>query len=41
VNGRPAEARAVFRQVTAGEQWAAFGHIAAEAELARMEKGGS
>jgi tetratricopeptide (TPR) repeat protein len=41
VNGRAAEARAVFQQVTAGEQWAAFGYIAAEAELARMKKGGS
>jgi dipeptidyl aminopeptidase/acylaminoacyl peptidase len=41
VNGRPAEARAVFQQVTAGEPWAAFGYIAAEAELARMKKGGS
>ena len=30
------EARAAFQQVTAGEQWAAFGYIAAEAELARM-----
>ena len=41
VNGRPAEARTVFEQVTAGEQWGAFGYIAAEAELARMRKGGS
>jgi dipeptidyl aminopeptidase/acylaminoacyl peptidase/tetratricopeptide (TPR) repeat protein len=41
VDGRAAEARAVFQQVTAGEQWAAFGYIAAEAELARMKKGGS
>jgi len=41
VSGRTAEARAVFQQVTAGEQWAAFGFIAAEAELARMKPGGS
>jgi dipeptidyl aminopeptidase/acylaminoacyl peptidase/Tfp pilus assembly protein PilF len=41
VNGRAAEARTVFQQVVAGEQWAAFGFIAAEAELARTRKGGS
>ena len=34
-NGRAAEARRVFARVLAGGQWAAFGHIAAEAELAR------
>jgi tetratricopeptide (TPR) repeat protein len=34
-NGRPAEAKAIFRRVVAGPQWPAFGHIAAEAELAR------
>jgi dipeptidyl aminopeptidase/acylaminoacyl peptidase len=34
-SGRAAEARAVFEDVAAGEQWAAFGFIAAEAELAR------
>ncbi|MFI4942937.1 MAG: tetratricopeptide repeat protein, partial [Burkholderiales bacterium] len=38
VNGRPDEARATFEQVTAGEQWAAFGFAAAEAELARNKK---
>ena len=32
------EARAAFEQVTAGEQWAAFGFAAAEAELARNNK---
>ena len=37
VNGRPDEARAAFEQVTAGEQWAAFGFAAAEAELARKK----
>jgi tetratricopeptide (TPR) repeat protein len=34
-NGRQAEATDVFERVIAGEQWAAFGHIAAESELAR------
>ncbi len=36
MNGRPAEARAVFERVTEGDQWAAFGFIASEAELARL-----
>ena len=36
-NGRRDTARQVFEQVVAGPQWAAFGFIAAEAELARME----
>jgi len=35
VHGRRAEAEEIFRSVLAGGQWAAFGHIAAEAELAR------
>ena len=35
-NGRRAEAERVFRQITAGGQWGAFGYIAAEAEIARM-----
>lgn len=35
-NGRPAEAERVFRAIVAAKnQWAAFGHISAEAELAR------
>lgn len=38
VSGRAAEARAAFEAVVSGEQWAAFGHIAAEAELARTKK---
>ena len=38
VNGRADEARAAFEQVTTGEQWAAFGFAAAEAELARNNK---
>jgi hypothetical protein len=37
VNRHPAEARATFERVTAGEQWAAFGFAAAEAELARQK----
>jgi len=39
VNGRPAEARAAFEQVTKGDQWIAFGFAAAEAELARTKAG--
>ena len=35
VNGRDEQARAIFRQVVEDSAWAAFGHIAAEAELAR------
>jgi dipeptidyl aminopeptidase/acylaminoacyl peptidase/Tfp pilus assembly protein PilF len=35
VNGKRAEARAAFEQVTKGDQWIAFGFAAAEAELAR------
>lgn len=34
-NGRRAEAERIFRRILAGGQWAAFGYIAAEAELAR------
>jgi pentatricopeptide repeat protein len=38
-NGRTDEARAVFDQmVSAKNQWASFGFIAAEAELARMDQ---
>ena len=36
-NGRQAEAEAVFRRIMGGGQWAAFGYIAAEAELAKMK----
>jgi len=36
-NNRQAEAEAVFRRILGGGQWAAFGYIAAEAELARMK----
>jgi tetratricopeptide (TPR) repeat protein len=35
VNGREKEAADAFKAVVAGGSWAAFGHIAAEAELAR------
>lgn len=34
-NGREAEARALFERIVAGGEWPAFGHLAAEAELAR------
>ena len=34
-NGRQAEALGWYRRIYAGPQWAAFGYIAAEAELAR------
>jgi len=35
-NGEEDEAKKIFEQVLGGEYWAAFGYIAAEAELARM-----
>lgn len=35
VNGRRVEAEAIFRRIVAGPQWPVFGHVAAEAELAR------
>ena len=35
-NGRPKQAEAVFRNILRGPQWAAFGYIAAEADLERM-----
>ncbi len=37
VNGDPERARAMFKHVVALSQWAAFGFIAAEADLARMK----
>ncbi len=37
VNGNTEKAKAVFQRVVAGSQWAAFGFIAAEADLARMK----
>jgi tetratricopeptide (TPR) repeat protein len=36
-NGRQAEAEAVYRRIMGSGQWASFGYIAAEAELARMK----
>jgi tetratricopeptide (TPR) repeat protein len=36
VNGRSAEAQALWRRLVAGPDWAPFGVIAAEAELARI-----
>lgn len=35
-NGQPDRARALWQKIVEGPQWAAFGAIAAEAELARM-----
>ncbi len=35
INGQPDKARALFEQIVAGPLWPAFGHLAAEAELAR------
>ncbi|MBK5256852.1 MAG: prolyl oligopeptidase family serine peptidase [Vicinamibacteria bacterium] len=37
VNGDMERAKAIFRRVVGGSQWAAFGFIAAEADLARMK----
>ncbi len=37
INGRSEAARRVFERIVAGTQWAAFGYIAAEAELARSD----
>jgi tetratricopeptide (TPR) repeat protein len=39
-NGEPEKAREIFRRAVAGNQWAAFGFIAAEAELARQSPRG-
>ena len=36
-NNRQAEAEAIFRRIMGSGQWASFGYIAAEAELARMK----
>ena len=36
VEGRTDEARAIWERMVAGSDWASFGHIAAEAELARL-----
>ena len=39
VNGREKEAECIFESIISGSQWAAFGSIAAEAELARWRSG--
>ena len=36
-NGRPDEGRALWRSIVASPYWPAFGHVAAEAELARLD----
>ncbi len=38
LNGRPDEARELWTRIVAGGQWAAFGSLAAEAELARLAR---
>jgi tetratricopeptide (TPR) repeat protein len=38
-NGRRDEAMTIFRRITTGASWAAFGYLAAEAELAREGRG--
>jgi tetratricopeptide (TPR) repeat protein len=38
-NGRRAEAERLMRRIVAGGQWGAFGYIAAEVDLARMQAG--
>ncbi|HEX7844656.1 MAG TPA: tetratricopeptide repeat protein [Chitinophagaceae bacterium] len=35
--GKKKQAREIFEMITASDQWASFGYIAAEAELARMK----
>ncbi|MEZ4585134.1 MAG: tetratricopeptide repeat protein [Gemmatimonadales bacterium] len=39
-NGRPDEARAVFERILESRQWAGFGYLAAEAEMARSASTG-
>lgn len=38
LNGEPDKAHALFEQIVAGPLWPAFGHLAAEAELARTPR---
>ncbi len=38
IHDRAAEARQVFEEIVEGGQWAAFGYIAAEAEIARGDE---
>ena len=35
IHGRTTEASGIFKEITSGSAWPAFGHLAAEAELAR------
>jgi len=37
-NGRKADAERLFRRIVAGGQWGAFGYIAAEVELSRLQR---
>jgi hypothetical protein len=37
VEGNTAKAKEIFEKVVAGRQWAAFGYIAAEVDLKRMQ----
>jgi tetratricopeptide (TPR) repeat protein len=37
-NDQKEKAAGIFREIVAGKEWAAFGYLAAEAELARMKK---
>ena len=38
-HNKPEEAAKIFRKIVAGNQWASFGYIAAEAELRRLKPG--
>jgi tetratricopeptide (TPR) repeat protein len=38
-HNKPEEAMKIFRKIVAGNQWASFGYIAAEAELKRLQPG--
>jgi hypothetical protein len=38
INGRTREARELFSRIVEGSAWPAFGHVAAEAELARTPR---
>lgn len=40
-NDLPERAEEIFAEIVAGDQWSAFGHIAAEVELARMAQADS
>lgn len=38
INGQPEKAYPLWRKIVGGSQWAAFGFIGAEAEIARQDK---